>query len=744
LTIETTYNLSTDSNFFGQTENTELVDIPVNPALTLTAKGYDLIGETDDLYLYLKEKNFNIAVLDRNSGYVWYSVYPDYLSLGYSGTSRYFLESGVIIEYYDMDNIKNEDLKSYLSGSKYNVDITYDLDIVEQGVRAHLTFADLGIEFDVNCSINGSNLVVNLPIDSLVETDIEKEKLQLDGTTKIVKYSYKLKSVYLFPYFGSNNYEINGYSMIPDGSGALIRYTDTVSNTAYTKRIYGKDEGITTFSTSADSSTWYLQDELTASLPVFGVNHGYRQAAFLAIITAGSGSSEIDSYPYGYNSYTLNTTFAKFIVRERYTIQTSSNASDSFQLINTAPYPTDYQIEYHFLSNDTASYSGMAKTYRDELDLQSVSSAEATINLSVIGMDYKSGLFGKNYVEMTSYDEVVTIVSELLDSGVDDIETVYIAWSQGGFYDNTPAKPVAAGNLGGKQDFLSMMAYLQEQKIEVSFYNDPLIAFSSALGNGVVKQITLASFATTATVTSLFPNTYYRSPETLAQSITRYQTKYNNLGITSLSLSTVGSSLYSYRDDGENHYREEVIATIKSEMAKLSAFEIGLYQPNSYLWPYIDSYYQAPIESNKYAYITDSIPFVELVLAGSVDLYSTYVNYVSDYDLFTLRLIEYDVEPSFLITMAPTHTLRYTNMAYIYTSEYALWKEVIVAISQKVGSMLGNVSGSHMISHRYIADGIAEVTYANGVTIYVNYSDETYTLAPGIFVDAKSAKAVQA
>lgn len=743
MTIETAYNLSTDSNFFGQKENTTPVEIPENPELLLASKGFNPIGETDTLALYLKQKNFNIAVLDKNSGYIWYSVYPDYLSLGYSGTSRYFLESGVVIEYYDMDNIKTEDLKSYLSGAKYNVDIDYDLDSVPEGVKAHLTFNDLGIEFDVNAYVSGSQLIVNLPIDSLTETDIEKEKLQLDGTTKMVKYSYKLKSVYLFPYFGSNNYLINGYGLIPDGSGALIRYNNTPSNTAYTKRLFGVDEGITTFSTSSESSTWYLSQELTASLPLFGINHGYRQAAFLAVVTKGSGSTEIDSFPYGYNSYTINTTFAKWIVRERYTIQTSSNSSDSFQLINMDPYPSDYQIEYHFLSGAEASYSGMAKAYREELDLQSQSSTEPTINLSIIGMDYKSGLFGKNFVEMTTYEDVERIVSELLSSGVEDIEMVYMSWNKGGFYDNTPVKPVVAGSLGGKKAFQSMMAFLAENDIEIRFYNDPLISFSSALGNGIVKQITLASFATTSTVSSLFQNTYYRNPEDLSKSITRYQTLYNNLGINSLAFSTVGSSLYSYRDDGANHYREEMIETLKEQMAMLSMYEIGLYQPNSYLWPYIDSYYQAPIESNKYSYITDSIPFIELVLAGAVDLYSSYVNYVSDYDLFSLRLIEYGIEPSFLITQEPTHNLRYTNTAYIYTSEYDLWKEVIIRLSGEVGAVLSEVAGEHMVSHRYIDEGVAEVTYENGVTIVVNYSDIPYVLSPDLSVPAKSAKAVR-
>jgi len=84
---ESVYNISTDSNFFGETENTELVPIPEDYAAELQSKNYKLIAETNELMLYIYEKYFNIAVYDKTNGYIWYSVYPDYNTLGLSGTS---------------------------------------------------------------------------------------------------------------------------------------------------------------------------------------------------------------------------------------------------------------------------------------------------------------------------------------------------------------------------------------------------------------------------------------------------------------------------------------------------------------------------------------------------------------------------------------------------------------------------------------------------------------------------------
>lgn len=755
LVMQESYNLSTDSNFFGEPENTDPVEIDSDYAAKLSAKKYVLAAETESLELYYftnttnprKPGNLAIAVHDKVSGYTWYSYDPDRDYSLYSGTALYFLTSGVTIEYYNLDNILVDDSKLYTDGNnKTNVTVDIDPQSPEGGFTAHVNFVDYAISFDVQVRIEGSSLSVLLPMDSLTEGDIEETKLTIvDGKTveTTVITSYRVKSVYLFPYFGCGDYTINGYSMIPDGSGALVRYTDQVSSTAYAKRIYGADEGISS-TLPSETASYYIRGELTATMPVYGVNHGYHQAAFLACVTQGSGNAEIHSYPYGYNSWFLNTTFIKFLLRERYQIQTSSNSSDSFQLINTDPYPGDLEVRYYFLSGEDADYSGMARKCRDLFGVDgSTGATESAVGITLLGLDYKGGLFGKDYVPMTTYADVESIVSDLLGAGISDLQAVYLGWNRGGYYDNTPAKPVASGLLGGKAEFLEMAAYLAENGVDLYVVNDPLVSFSAALGSGVVKKITLSSFATEAVTSSLFSSSYFTSPEDIAETVTRWQTRYANLGIGSLSLTSIGSFLFSYREDGMNHYRTEAMATIVSEMELLAeTYQIGLTRPNSYLWGILDTYYQAPLESNKYAYVTDSIPFVELVLAGSAELFSSYVNYVSDYGLFALRLIEYGVEPSFLLTMAPTTDLRYTNSQFIYTSEYALWKDVIVEMGTKVSSALDSVAGAKMVSHRYVASGVSETVWDNGVSVYVNYNETSFALSPDLSVPENGFRVV--
>lgn len=716
------YNISPTSNFFGQKEDQTKVELPSDYETELMIKGFKFVSETDRLELYVKESYFNLAVYDKQSGYLWYSVNPNYLRYMLSGTSRFFVESGVIIEYYNMDNISIDDSKSYLSGPKYNVNKVYEY--TDNGLIAHIEFADLGISFDVEVSINGDSLKVHLPIASLTEEDVEKTMLNLDGTTYQKVTQYRLKSVYLFPYFGSNNFEINGYSLIPDGSGALVRYNEERSNTAYIKRIYGVDEGVSRY--RDETSSYYIRDEFSASLPIFGVNHGYEQAAFLAVVSEGDGYSEIHSYPYGYNSYPFNTTFAKFIVRERYTIQTSSNTADSFQMINPDPYPTDFTVDYYFLANQASSYSGMASKYREVLGLNQEVSDYKT-SLTIIGMDYKNGLFGKDFIKMTDYQDLIAIVNELNLLGL-DLELIYQAWNQGGYYDNTQAKPKVAKLLGGKDDFTELGEVLAMKGLDIYYLTNPLISYDQSLGKQIIRKTTLSIFETNEGRTSLFRSSYYTNPANVADSVLKYQKNYEQLKIQALALATIGDTLFTYRYNSVNYYRQDMITIIRDELNALADYKIALYQPNAYLYEYLDSYLYAPVESNKYAYVTDSIPFIQLVLAGSVNLSSEYINYVSDYDLMALRLIEYGTAPAFLITKESTHNLRYTNSEYIYTSEYDLWKETILNISEKTQEALSEVIGLKMLSHRYIDAGLAEVVYENNIVIYVNYNSETYSI----------------
>ena len=147
------------------------------------------------------------------------------------------------------------------------------------------------------------------------------------------------------------------------------------------------------------------------------------------------------------------------------------------------------------------------------------------------------------------------------------------------------------------------------------------------------------------------------------------------------------------------------------------------------------------IESNSYTFITDSVPFVSLLLSGYSELFSSVINYTDDYQLNALRLIEYNIYPSFMISKEESSLLRYTNFETRYACEYERWKNIIVSYFEIVSKILDSVRGEKMVSHIVLDSGITLTTYSNNKGIVVNYSDNDYVYN-GVTINKKSAEVI--
>jgi len=693
------------ANFFALKENEEKVEEVLNDE---DLEKYRKVCENSNLSLYLDTTNMGIAIYDKLAKYIWYSGYKNLTDVATTDVAKNSITSGVIIECYDSSTL-NEATR-YSANTK-ECKLSYDY--LNDGFIAHVDFYTSGISFDVEIILSIDALEVNCKLDTLAEVPYK---------TPALKYAkeYKLKSVTIFPYFGSANYSINGYAFIPDGSGALVRFENKEYDTAYIKRVYGNDLGIT----KATNST-YLKNQNNITLPIYGINHGYNQAAFLVQIENGAGSSELNSYPYMYGNIRLNRTFFKFITREKFNIEMASATTGSITLINSDIYSNDYKLKYTFLNNSDANYVGMANTYKKNFILNNIS--KANVKLDVLAQDYKSGLFGKDYIEMTKYNDLLKIVKSLVSEDVTNISLNYIGYNNKGYVDNTLKKIKIDRNLGSKNDFKTLLDYLNDSNIKLSLYYNPMISVKGDLAKKTIKMQNLSIFEYTYK-SSLEVNANYINPTYIYDYFTMNDKFIDDYNISSFTFDMLGSTSYSYRYKGDFISREEMIKQVVSEIVDVTnRVKLSLERPNDYLFNYISDYYNTNYESSKYSFITDSIPFISLLLSGHVNLYSSNINYVSNYDLYLLRLVEYNIYPSFMITYEDTNKLRYANFEYLYTTKFDDWNNKIVDSYNKVVGVLKNVEGCEMINHKVIDDGIVEVTYNNNYKIYINYTSSDYT-----------------
>lgn len=713
INIPTQSNVDPTTNFFGQTDSASLVDLVLDDTV-ISDRGYVKVCTNDFLELFVDEKTTGIAVYDKQAKYAWYSTYyhsdtENAKSSKYSSIKE-MLTSGVTIECFDSSSL-NEVTKYSANATECEKKYTY----LDDGFKVQLNFVKVGVTFSVKVTLNNANIEAQILLDELQEVPYVSKALKNPK-------EYKLKAITLFPYLGSENYEINGYAFIPDGSGALIRFNNEEYNTAYIKRVYGNDSGVT-----RESNSDYLKDENLITLPIYGISHGYNQAAVLVNVNNGASCAELNAYPYMYSNLNLNRTYFRYILREKFNVAISSSTTGIVSFINSDIYTNNIKTTYTFLNNDKANYVGMANAYKETIDFTKDNKLDSSVKLDVVAQDYKKGLFGKNYIEMTTYSALENILKTLKQNNVNDIEINYIGYNNNGYFDNMQSKVKLDNNLGSKKDYESLIKYIEDQGFDIYYYTNPMIVNENSVIKSV-KRENLEQF-TYDFKSSLEVSGKVMLPTLIAKNITKNQKAYKKLDINNLSLDLIGSFAFTYRYNGNTVYREEMIEQVCTELEKLTSYKLAMSKPNNYMYKYLSSYYNANFESSKYAFITDSIPFVSIVLAGNVKMYSTNINYVSDYNLFILRLIEYNINPSFVITNETTDKLRYCNYEYLFSTCITSWQDLIIDSYQKVSSVLNKTKGASITSHSYLSDGVVEIGYSNGVKVYVNYTKTPYTVS---------------
>ena len=149
--------------------------------------------------------------------------------------------------------------------------------------------------------------------------------------------------------------------------------------------------------------------------------------------------------------------------------------------------------------------------------------------------------------------------------------------------------------------------------------------------------------------------------------------------------------------------------------------------PYAYAYQYTDAFYDAPLYNSQLKYYDDLVPLVQIVLHGSMDLYGPYLNYNSLGQEQILSLIDFGVYPSFILTKEASSTLKDTDVAFLFSTEYGLWKGSVVDTYQYVNDALRHVDDAYITGRTVIERGIVQVTYSNDVTIYINYTSSPYT-----------------
>lgn len=727
---------------------------------------YELLYETDTCRYYYREDRDVIAIEDKKSGYTWKTgidvPYANEITAAIdaavtdeerekaavpkeSGLNKTYIgiaNSLVTVEYYEKETIKNissaasEGVNSTLytlndnpSTRRLDVDFT-ELDL---SIKVYITFLENSIQYDIKydeITGEGKNVLAAVLISPFLGASGGEHQLY-DPETKDYDEAVPKDM-------------IPGYVLVPDGSGSLIRFHDNnVSFTEYIGDVYGKDPATEIYYNTSMTDAVPLKDPV---MPVFGIAHGNKQAAFVAYADSGAEYMDIIVRPEENKRIKYTWAYPRFEYNNTY-FQVYNKKGEGYFTLMEQPNQFDISMTYSFIFGDgsdgspAADYTGMAKVYREHLietgvltEKYSEQSKAIPIRLDFIMADSKKGIMGTEQVVVTTAKDTAEILKKVREDGIHNINSGLIGWQKNGETLSKPYKLSFSGKIGSKSEFKSLFQEMSELGIDVSFSRDfitinrEMLSFYNTAASHVNTWY-LVSNQEALLPTNVPVNTFgYALPKKaadwvkkIAEGVEDYSDSLTVTGISNLLTS-------SFDSDGSVSTLQEAVAFYQGALERAGEkIKLNLEAPNQYLWKYTDRYLKAPVSGSQYVFETDSVPFLQMVLHGTMELYAPYANFSFYTTKDVLRMIDYNLSPSFILSKEPSYYLADTVSSDLYSTEFDQYRTLICSIYEQINSVLGQVAGYEWQKREVAADGVIINTYLSGeqtAKIVINYTEE--------------------
>lgn len=594
------------------------------------------------------------------------------------------------------------------------------------------------VEMALEVTIDDGSLLVRIPEDSI----------QYDDT------AYVVSDITLLEYFGAEKSEAGGYMMLPDGSGALVGYnTDGRKTNLYTQKpVYGTDYAMTnSYSYNALTEQVYL--------PVFGNKAG--DQAFLGILESGEAMATIFCETGGIiTSYESIYPVYSYVTSNTVSYSDSSKLTGQYTYHDTKPYAGDYAVRYCLLTGKEADYVGMANAYRSYLIDRGVIQKraseveeEAPVYVELLGAVTKQetflGIPYNTYAELTTFEQAEQIIDDLAEEKIGNLKLRYSGWANGGLSYEVSDHVDVLKALGGSKKLQELEGYAAQRGAElfpdVDFAtvrtNKMFDGYSASRNEAYSLQREELYLVTPKELTTLNYLQYAFwsvSPSFWPDYMGKYFRDYDKLGLDGISVGTLGNMLYGDYNRKASVNREEVKTIVCDNVESLTADKKVMTEgANLYMLPYVTDIVNMPIGSSSYTSADEAVPFMQLVLHGSVEYASPTLNMQGNIRDAFLKCIEYGANPYFTVAYDNSAELKNTVYDLYYSVDYHVWQQEIVRYGNEFEEAYRGLGGLAMTDHEKLQEGVYRTTYEDGTAFLVNYNDENVT-AEGKTISANS------
>lgn len=581
---------------------------------------------------------------------------------------------------------------------------------------------------------------------------------------------HTLCNIDILPYFTSTPSGVEGYTLIPDGSGSILEHDNGKANNyePYIKRFYTTD-----LSQLEDVKPAESEDIM---LPMYAVVN--TSSAILVDIQTMAAQLELRATTSGYGSAgeSNNKNYLRAYIRESQDVFIGTYSKEAVRKFTDKRLTEDIVISYIMLGNSDGTsytYSDIANIYRNILieryDIEMKDTTKSPVlDMNVIGAyTYKDNFAGISYKAkgtMTTYSELNEILETYSDLGFNYINVFYKGWRKEALVNTTFKKLQLNKLLGSKKQ----LKQLVEDNENVTIY--PYVSFgqvnkyqeSFGLNHYTVRDVigeiiysadydlNTGTFGKGQIISTVSPHYYQAFAQSLVDSYVKLfgteAAEKNNIGINSISIDKFGSALSGdYKKNNEMFKFSAIKEQLKSlEIISEKIDNINLYKPYDYAFKYITHASDIPYQSSRKELLDYSVPFYQLVVNGMFDYSGESINehIESGEQYHLMKLIETGSNPQFTFTYDSSKELIQTDYNNYYNTQYTNWIDTVQTIYTQLTEL--GIYKYRLVAHERIEPNVYMVTYGNGtdkIQIVLNYSFASINYN-GVNIPAKSYKTI--
>ncbi len=561
--------------------------------------------------------------------------------------------------------------------------------------------------------------------------------------------AFQLTHVSLLPWFGAGSSEYEGYTFIPDGSGALIRFSDISKPLTLTGKIYGTD-----FAYQQVSG----QNREIMRLPVYGVvetnvlrnpdaaatpdetANPKLSVGFLAIIEEGDALASINSQ-HGGTQHKYNAVGTSFVPRPKDSynladaISVGSNATHT--VVSERKYTGSYRLKFIMLTDDElaketglkdsydTTYVGMANAYRDYLlsegTLTKIENPQSNIPLyiesfgAIETIERILSIPVEVLKPLTTFDDLKEMYNRLSENGINNINFKLTGFANGGLYSYAPYHAEFEKAVGGDKGFTEFVSFANSNNIGVYPDFDFANISNFKLFDGVsMREHLVKTMDDRYTTKREYDSTLQSfvrgfslavSPSVFDYFFENFDKEYSKLSPNGISVATLGTDLNSDFDEDEPYNREDSKEFTTDLLGKLSEkyTNVMVDGGNLYSLPYADHILGVAVDSSRFKDAAEAVPFVGMVLHGSVSFTGNAINMAGDTQFELLKAIENGSSLYFTLSMQNTALLKesYQYSKY-YSVAYDIWYDDVVRLYNELNGVLSGLQNKFIIDHEFL------------------------------------------